>query len=1406
MGDYVHKDSTLIHDYITSPRLDPSKAVQADEHGIYPINPLGFPETSFCADAHQGNPDTERECIGKASAAYPQSLYFSVENGAAGTIPSIDSIVEIGANVATLEGSIVVPVDELTAETLGTAGIYIIKVTGDLSKAVKTAGIVSLHLGNAGIEDYSGTGLLGDVAIIRDSVFDGVNTSIAISCASCLVTGHIGRGRLSLILESTLENKYALLTAQNNSSENGLYEIPENGPWIRLASVSRVIGVERVSDENPYDNPASLDNSTVCGHKRHGYSDREVSERVEQQVGHIIQNARHPMAAPGDLRGAGELTKWFIECGNVVLGSSHETGKSVIVDGFGLGGYHSGTCTYGDQCSGSRNTNVNDEMPVTLFSIGTSSNAGTNGLPRDWPFTQASDFAGVENDNNITLVKNPVHLASGGTLVGGVSNRVHVCVNNDFATNEDETTRFKKTYVHLPAPIDTKDGDEFEITVSLPTINVQNAFHEQATVADLSAYYEYVSQPRVVIMGGYWKFSQTVVEWDESSIHSNRPDVTGRIVISDNAPFVDSNGDPIDSGVRIRFTLDGISNCPRLTEIIGTLASNEAGNIIIDNMDKYPYGARMRGLHMRICGIAYLDKPEDEPYNYTDTSMGLHSRNSVTLGSDAGNGETGDLSQYNKFVTPYNNDTRQGRQSVNGTGDSRQILASVYPTTTNTFQWSVVGRNKMRQLDRLMTDEWDNGEDSISSMVWHANKALVDFEDTVDFFGYGYDEYRFSSENMPIRYGKKNIGPGKSTIGSQLRIKIPDVDYSEIASNPVRQARRAARMIADDFIRLRMYHGNRVPSVTGSAKIRVSSELVNVSLNDYFTGNWASSWVSPSADVQDNSLASAAWLIKARHLPEYVLVSGQDDSAEGNSIIGANPFVDAYTSGRYSYDNMHAKYSITEYGTSCATEEIPCSTDMVGPIDAFGYRSVISALIASDAAAVTKELYRDANRVAELQMVSIDKWNDANYDFTLPYNYLADSSNYQKWMDIYSATANVFSIDTIPIPADSAVPEISDYRQFSFLSGDPMASYRAASSLDINFVSANLPFYDESSERSVALTNLLRNMVTAYGAKMPLRFWDSTRVAFAANSSDPVADDNMVARLTRIVWPEEECTMPSSVRTDKIDDEFITRSANSATMDVNLHYAMTGTGLHMNCSAPPVKVSKDWYDQPQFTGTGGQSGPSGYIRVLMKFKFSAQAGRWYTVDYIQEPMAYLSPLYGADALDAKVNGVNIWTEPGCQPGWTWNEALMHPYFKYEPMDINPDAIPLLVGNIPSGNLKDMENNVDMPDSEVDMSRFEKPYMAVQDGGIGLSAPVNANGEPMVYGLENAVHANFWSVRKHLRPAVSVLAGTDIPGYDSSEHAYSRTGGTMGDSVLWGQFAFPKKGQVSYVVPTATDGI
>ena len=212
-------------------------------------------------------------------------------------------------------------------------------------------------------------------------------------------------------------------------------------------------------------------------------------------------------------------------------------------------------------------------------------------------------------------------------------------------------------------------------------------------------------------------------------------------------------------------------------------------------------------------------------------------------------------------------------------------------------------------------------------------------------------------------------------------------------------------------------------------------------------------------------------------------------------------------------------------------------------------------------------------------------------------------------------------------------------------------------------------------------------------------------------------------------------------------------------------------------SVPPY-TSRDFRKGTPLADDSHPEIASTYTRVFMKFTFSADEGRWFCTDYRQAPTSYLSPLYGAHALEQTINDKRVWIPPACGT-FDWKEAMYHKYGEYRPYDINPELVPEVCGSHPY--------------------RIAYPYKSVADGGLGLSAPLDKDGsrETGSYAA-NQEHANFWSVRAHLRPATGAISYGDIPSY--SDGNYGESGGVVSDSTLWGQFSYPAKGVTEYHLP------
>lgn len=1525
---------TKIHEFVTGTPLSESEKMKSDEHGNFPVSPLGFPRHNVSGfDPEMPNENCPRTAVAKFGVGYGDGIPSQYADA-----------YKISTNYPTLYGNTIrfhvqSVISNRNADT-GLVESYMATIIGDVRDTI-TEGRTSItaHFINAGEDDFSNTKIIDDDFVISwaddgNCIFDAETGCSLITIPKadleqCKVTGTVPDNKLILVLENTIQ--YVYLYGQSAENENGIYSFGSTNyeKWGKLSNYDhRAIALEgddfNDPDKYPYADASVNDN--VEGHRRKGYSEREIAEYLKESVGNITRAATHPISIAGDLAGAGAFTSWFASCGTVDI-SDGVGAHPVMVNGFGLGSGYTSVCPYRQEFSDHYRYDANGEpndlstttkrvslQPWILFGYGAKHDAtyegtGAPALPQDWPYTGISEYKGREYNNNITLLKNTVKLKGTNTDVGGLErdewddceqcaglgtnpcpdcggaggtcarcegtgliecdlchgtgqsnirhllmNRLHLCLFNDFSPSDDSnghtdgTTVLKKTFVHLPTPLDTEDGEEYELTVSLPTENIDAAFPGSDTTMDRSGYYAYVSQPRVYVLSGYWKFSNSRVHIIDPC-NNDYKSVGGYFKLGTDAGFYDKDGELIPEGTAIRITIDGGNNYPRYNTFIGTLIYNGEYSAVLKLKGKFPYdvgGRRWAANNMSACGLAYIDSLEDEQENLnniTKTPLGLHTRNAATLSTDYGDGSDGDLNVYNRFFTIKDN--VEGRDSVVSYIDKRSVIATVYPTVTNTFGWDLANRQKLRHLDKIMTTEGDSGRNSITEAAWYMNSRILGEEHLKGVTSKKNGSYNITPDVHPLAYkvSHHNTSTDKglpSAIATQLKVHLPDtidVGYIADSGNPVRQAQRAYGELVEDFKRLRMnYNLNSAIGLNNSSILRYSTATVESLETISFAGGKSFN----AAGMSTDNPASEFWRMKVRHLPEYIRAAGQDSTSENQSQFGWNAFTDTdlqtyYGKNIYGYGGYYTSTDAIE-DTTCELIGAP------GLERAYADRSVINALAEVNGSLTNDSAYDDLLRYAEMQTINGNTYNSIfkGIQLAAPNRHrLGTTSPFLLQLDAFHPFTKIFSMDSIPFP--SAVEYIGtaykDIKQRPFISGDAWASYRYQASDDgvedeFEFVSTTLP-------TSTALANFVKNYITCYAAQMPIRFWDGTRIAIAANGIGDTSVTGPAKRiyLSRMKWFDQmlnDCANAGELRSQYINDTMISRSNDANPIDDNMSWATftdnngNRTEIEGNWSAPPYTVTKNFYNDER-NGDHDLKRKVGYVRVFMKFKFSADSGRWYTVDYRQSPIAYLSPLYGAEALEARMPSVfsdetgpakvtvkdgnassnatqKVWRNSLCSPGGTWTDVMKHPYFKYLPMDINLGVVPFLFNEFPydkNGKLKYPEYNSEDGNTNLYMQKLMYAHLPVSEGGVGLYPPSNCNGEYNA-GTKNGIHANFWSVREHLRPAVSCLANTDVPQfyYDSEKEAIvNRSGGSMGDATIWGQYDYPRKGLTDYHLPS-----
>lgn len=1311
---------------------------------------------------------------------------------------------------------------------------------------------------------------------------------------------------IDLVLDNDI---YVYLTNQDNPAENGVYRYTPTGSIIKVATAP-------VRDEIDPDTLLSdstvLDNVPYCDHFRKSYSHKEVHDWLDDTVGEVTKFGVHSTSLK-DCKGG--FVDWFTTDGLVNIGNGHE---SVFVNGFGLGAMYKNSVSETKEDTTKLPTDSFDEYdgtryPVLTWAYGTRYDARTENntaaLPRDWPFThitgtqQRPVFNRLNDTNNITLVKhcqgyidgqlyNLGNLEFERTIIDPSNpddpnpshehvfyNKHHIVLYPDFRSVPsnnpysygDNAVVVKPTFIHIPASLDTKDGETVDITVSIQNVD-QDAFGTPGTAAALSGYYAAMSQPRVYVMGGVQKFSNkkllVAVSASNNSytLHSDRP------------AYDDKGTTLLDQGTNVRANVvigpaDGIGD-RRTFSAHGYILSNNDQNGVTIQVDNqvFPYDTtsiEWLKKKVMICGMAYLENGD----NPSDTPLGLVSRNQSMMYNDATirNTRDGELDQYNKFYAIKNNDDRATLEHV----DKRYVLATVYQNTTSTFPWALTNRRKMAHLERTWTDELHRkrGElNPLMKMVYDQN------HDMYNKFNGSFTSIKLTPEMNPVSY---ETSSDWKTLASVIRVKLPEQfaadPVTSACGNPVRQAQKAYGDLINDFkkMRLRSYTGR------GKAMVHVNGwSLSNVewpdpgdSLDDSITIEQATSTVN---------LHNSVWCCNVRSLPDYVIKADMMDSANKKPIVVDSLIVgdDTNASWIQYVRDAHFPYNKTIDDTKASACVAETETTVVGIPEVYrrySSNSLVETYASSGKISLVddRRMLNDMRRYAETVLAcNLDEptYMTLSCGDNLINGTFENDAIERLCRDWMFPFTNIQSIDSVPVPKIDNIANLLTAHQRAYVAADAVQSYRYeyADSDDPN-VNDTIATVSSVLPTDTELAKFLESYVAAYGAKMDKHQYQGTRVMLQ-NGQFPNATSsiyiNKIDRVRRRLGYTNDDPMRNLGY--YLNDNFA--NIGAATRDPNvdrtiIQDADDSSGEHsyaLSMSMPPY-VTQNITDgnvrRPKYMNET-------YTRVIMQFTFSQKAGRWYTTGYRQHPTTYFSPLYGSDALattsnslytvkgnntymidpathtmklnpeyvtvENKANIRPLWRNSACSGFTTYQDHMYSLYSDVPPMDITLGCVPFL-RYVNNGSTTCVYNMSDESETELvgnlngeynqfadgsvlrPLQRLEEPWKDEFNGGINLYPPANLwgankgiNQGPNDPPLTDAgVHANFWSVRKFIRPAVTALAGTDVPGKDADLDPEqtpqpSHTGGKFSDPTLYRMFDFPISGEVIYKLPNEMD--
>lgn len=848
-----------------------------------------------------------------------------------------------------------------------------------------------------------------------------------------------------------------------------------------------------------------------------------------------------------------------------------------------------------------------------------------------------------------------------------IMDKVHVCLFNDFTPSDSAdghtagTTVLKKTFINLATPITQKDGDSFEITVSLPNVGLPGAYSEDM-MKNLSGYYAYVSQPRAYVVSGTWEFSDTKVYFSTNDL--TEFDLGGMM-------FEDRDGNELPDGtdVRVKILFDAYQR--RKFSATGKISGGkvvlaeplDVPAIVLRKIRKQAgAGGTIRG---SICGAAYVESNNETLPSAIKTNLGLNAvRNDEgALGLDMGDGTQNSLQQYNKLYTA--DDAATDRKHVlfeeDGTPrkDQRQIVATVYPTVTNTFPWAITHRRKLGFLDKLMTMDADAGVNSIYARVYRMDRDILqsvpmareirDTEYPLDM----YDPMGWTVAGTTMEKDRLSI------IGALLTIVgNPGTVSTDVDAQPVRRAIEAAKILSDDFKNSRASRLGTVGSAAVSDYLSGAGVRADASELDSFENLGSTVNVSWGNDYEKMAKA-----VRLRHLPAVLATAGTDPlTGEPRSpVLDAYP----YASPALSYYG-HNPYGYGEFDTTARTEEVPCEVASADGTEVFGWNNSIVRLCAGRTVTGIAEI-SDLVRSAELH--AVDFGDALAVDNVIrPHLYRDATGGDVSWMDAIDAFTRIVSPDNIPVPEVDAgyssvyTAGVND-EQLPYIMTDAYGYYRMVletKGIDWpggEFIATEMPTDD-------SLARFLEEYVPAYAARLAVRHWDSYRVRVL----DGIVSSSDTTYLTRMAWYDRECDDAAS-RGIYASDAFLVAETLSDMNMNRIEFGSAEEALALNCSVPPYTVPADFSKSAPFANEDYMHSVS-YVRVFMRFVFSEDAGRWYCADYRQAPVSYLSPLYGARALDQQIDGEKLWVRPVCDTG-DWRECLNHTYEEYRPLDVNP---------------------------------------------------------------------------------------------------------------------------------------
>ena len=783
--------------------------------------------------------------------------------------------------------------------------------------------------------------------------------------------------------------------------------------------------------------------------------------------------------------------------------------------------------------------------------------------------------------------------------------------------------------------------------------------------------------------------------------------------------------------------------------------------------------------------VSTISVDEKFPYNRNTRKWTMYSKDATCMVDvrmvDAQDG----LTEHTEDSGAFTNDSSSEPELI----DNDSIIATIYPTSTNTFPWRLNGRNRIRHLGlttNANVDYVSGGAKPLTRLVFEMNEGVYNALSGIYRGFHPMSELRYCEPN-------NNTAVGNSVLGSLLRVTLPsslDADVDEEDKDNmyvVRRARKAFYDLIGDF---------KVARV-GYTSTRDYADKKNTKWGDGTDIDTPTPDID--ADKTDNLQRLNDWETKIIHLPNNCL--GVDENLYRNlAYAGWNEYtntqnfrifyaddVDPFVeSDGYGDDEVgNTRYSELKDDAGTTQRTVDPYLDIAEDDAPFNYtaeNSVFKMFLPNPTPKTRNQYAAFVHGFLELPVIkrglrSISWLTTAASEFD------------NRDMEPFYPTSHVMSTDGVAFPDVSrnalqvvAQSTDTDVKRALLAIPDKVAIYNNddAKTLSAELISVNLK--PETTNKEVV--DYMKSLLTMYSNGMPLHLYDAHRAinVETADTNEPFSELLHAHEVTlyndnasgRMAAQHKYCDLATAEGQDP--------------EDVNMTYNLISDNDTDPDSAPlslttPLENVSSTFISSEFAGM--------YTRVHVKVMFSSALGRWIVKDYRQYPTCFLTPLYGAKTIDyteksyaygnpksyanrvPMSEGVEnkkfsaskyaeaceeqpLWQLP-CGAGSDYKDSLYKRYVEQPAMEMNPGCVPFLLESFPYDDEGKLNGAI----------KFRNLYESI-------STPMDANGDPKE---DSVPEVNFWNIKLHIRPARSAYPGADIPSNSA------RTGGTIGEAML-----------------------